>query len=251
VFQGTSVVGPLKEAGLLEQYKPSAATAFPNDIKDPEGYWTTESMLFLSATINTELVKAADAPKTYDDLLDPKWKDKMAWITAQSSGGAPGFIGTVLLSMGEQKAMEYLTKLAAQGIRNVPGNQRALTDQVISGQYPLALMTFTHHAVSSAEKGAPVKWLKIEPLVGVLDVAVLLKGRPHPNAGKLFLEYLLSADGQTIFQKAGSIPADPTVPAPYPELKPADGQFKAQFLTPTVLDANFDRWVGVYNKLFK
>jgi iron(III) transport system substrate-binding protein len=251
VFQGTSVVGPLKQANLLEPYKPAAAANFPEGFEDPDGYWTAEATLFAGATINTDLVPAADEPKTYEDLLDPKWKGKIAWITQESSGGPPGLIGTVLQSMGQDKGMDYLKKLADQQISNVPSNQRALTDQVIAGQYPLALTTFTHHAVASAAKGAPVKWLKIEPLTGILDVTMLLKGRPHPDAGKLLIEFILSPEGQAVFQEASSIPANPAVPGQHPELKPDTGGFKAVLLTPTLIDANFDNWVSIYHQLFK
>ncbi len=250
VFQGTSIVDPLAKAGLLEAYAPPSAANYPAGFRDPDRFWTVESTLFVGATINTDMVPAADEPHDYQDLLAPKWRGRIAWIAGQTSGGPPGFIGTILLSMGQEKGMAYLRQLAAQQIANVPVNQRQLTDEVIAGQYPLALTTFTHHAQLSAGQGAPVKWLKLQPLTAILDVAVLLKG-PHPYAGKLFLDYILSPEGQELFQKAGSIPADPNIPASMPGLKPEDGHFSVELLSPPVLDKGFDSWVAVYNTLFK
>lgn len=250
VHHGGGATGTLIAAGLVERYVPDPAKAYPAAYKDANGLWTAQVLNFLGASVNTSLVKPADEPKTYDDLLDPRWKGKIAWTTQMTQGGAPGFIGTVLLSMGQDKGMDYLRKLAPQMV-SVPANQRVVLDQVIAGEYPIAVATFTHHANISANAGAPVKWLKLEPLTANMDPIFLLKGGPHPNAGKLFIDFVLSKEGQEVFRDADYLPADPSVPARTPELKPEAGNFKAQMLTPQIVDQNLASWIAVYDKVFK
>ena len=106
---------------------------------------------------------AAQRPKSYDDLLLPYWKDKMVWKPNDISG-APGFIGNVLLSMGEERGMDYLRRLSKQNIKMVNASARAILDQVIGGEYAMSLQIFNHHAAISAKKGAPVDWVRLNPV---------------------------------------------------------------------------------------
>ena len=251
LYDGTAVTYRLAEAGLSEPYRPASAAGYPANEKGAKDGWTAVTIYVMTPAINTEMVKPADAPKTLDDLLDPRWVGKMAWTTDPTTSGPPGFIGAVLTELGQDKGMEYLRKLAKQRIINVPASQRVVLDQLIGGQYPLALMTFNHHSVISAEQGAPVRWLPLSPAVELPNPAGLIRGAPHPNAGKLMLEYVLSEEGQAIMRKAGYIPASPTVDAADPKLLPAKGGFKALTLSPEETGLNLDSWTAIYNELFK
>src|SRR3954471_20708586 len=99
-----------------------------------------------------------EAPKTYQDLLDPRWKGKMAWNPG-SMAGAIGFVGSTLMGMGEERGRAYLEALSRQQVVNIEASSRAILDQVIAGEYPMGLMMFNHHTVISAQKGAPSDWL--------------------------------------------------------------------------------------------
>jgi ABC-type Fe3+ transport system substrate-binding protein len=250
VHHGGSSVWPLFKAGALQNYKAEEAAGYPADLREANGIWTADALYFLVPAINTEMVTDAQAPHNLQDLLDPKWRGKIAWTTQMTQGGAPGFIGTILQSMGEQAGMDYLRKLASQKIVNVPANQRVVLDQVIGGEYPIALATFINHSAISQRDGAPVKALTLDPATETIDTLMLLKG-PHPNAGKLFIEFLLSQEGQEVFSKAGYIPARPNVPAVPATLKPEGGHFRAEVLSPEIVEANMARWIVVYNELFK
>lgn len=248
--EGSTVVETLKPAGLIQPFKPEGWDKLPAQYRDPEGYWTAVVLYFLVPAINTEMVKAGDEPKTLDDLLDPKWKGKMAWTAEMTIGGPPGFIAAVLKEKGEEKGREYLKKLSAQQIKTVPSNPRVVLDQVIAGQYPLALVTYNHHSVISSGKGAPVKWLKIEPAVGAMAMSVLLKG-PHPNAAKLLINYLLSPEGAQVIRNANYIPSNPKVEAKDPTLKPETGKFKTVTPSPDEIVANVGKWIAIYKEYFQ
>ena len=103
-----------------------------------------------SLAYNTKLVPPAQAPRSYADLLEPRFKGKFAW-NPNSVSGAYGFIGTVLKHMGEEKGIAYLRALAKQDITPVPMAIRAVLDRVIAGEYAIGLeMNGTHAHISAA-----------------------------------------------------------------------------------------------------
>ena len=157
--------------------------------------------------------------------------------TSSASAGA-GFVGVVLMEMGEDKGMDYLRQLAEQNVATIDIAARAIVDQVIAGEYAIGLQVFNHQSVISARLGAPVDWIAWNPSLAVLSVAGVTKGAPHVNAGKLFLDFLVSEEGQKIFSAANLIPVDPDVPAKSADLKPEVGHFRAIYLTPEELDVD-------------
>jgi iron(III) transport system substrate-binding protein len=251
VFDGTSTVVPLKKEGFVLQWLPDPAKAYPAAYKDPEGYWVANNLFFLTPGFNTALVPKGTEPRSYQALLDPKWRGKIAWSTSPTSSGGPGFIGTVLTEMGTESGMLYLRELSKQRIANIGSAAREVLDQVIAGEYLLALQIFNHHTVISAKKGAPVDWIKMEPVTGTLSVISVHKNAPHPNAAKLLVDFITSPEGQNIFRDAEYLPADPAVPALTPSLKPDEGRFRTHFFTPEQTEDNIVAWKKVYDDLFR
>jgi iron(III) transport system substrate-binding protein len=251
VFDGSNTVFPLGDAGLVESYQVESARPYPPELRDANGTWTALNVYFMTAGYNTDLVKGADIPKSFDDLLNPKWAGKMAWTTDPTVNGPPGFIQNILALKGEAPGMAYLKSLAAQKIVNIPASQRVVLDKVIAGEFPIGLMIFNHHAAISAEQGAPVAWARLEPLVSNANLISTVKGAPHPNAAKLFLEYVLSIEGQKEVAKSLYLPAHPQVQAQVPDLKPEAGAFKARIVTPDMLRAGEKGWTAIYQDLFR
>lgn len=251
VIDGGGVMIPtLVKAGVLDSYRPKSAEHYAATMKSADGYWTALTDNYLTAAINTDLISDADAPKTYQDLLDAKWKGRIIWPDLATLSGPPGLIGNILLTMGREKGLDYLRKLSAQKIIRIPGNQRQILDQVIAGQHALALMTLNHHAVISAERGAPVRWLKMEPLTQNFNIVSVVKNAAHPNAARLLIDFLASEDGQAIFREANYLPAHPKVDAKTPSLKPAAGGFKATAIMPEMADEQLAEWIKLYQELF-
>ena len=251
VVDGGNTVYPLRDAGLAESYKPKEAEVYPAEFKDSEGYWTGMSLQYLVAAVNTDMVGAKEVPQTYQDLLDPKWMGKIAWTNSPSTGGPPGFIGNILEAMGPEKGAQYLDRLATQQVANVPANQRVVLDQCIAGQYPLVLSVMNFHAAASIADGAPVRWLKLPPVLQTCNTIGIIKGSPHPAAARLFVEYMLSKEGQEVYRKAGYIPAHPDVPAPEPDLKPDIGKFAVNTITPSSYHASEAVWMDIYKRKFQ
>ena len=250
IFDGIANMLPLEEANLLVPFTVPNAADYPPELKAKDGYWNAVIMYVFTPGINTELLPKDKAPKTFQDLLDPKLKGKMAW-NGSSMAGAYGFVANILTTMGEEKGMAYLRALAKQQVVNVDASSRAVLDQVIAGEYWMNLMAFNHHTVISARKGAPCDWVKLEPAPVTLDALGLLKGAPHPNAARLLLEFLLSEEGQKVFQKNEYLPALPSVPAMVAGLRPNDGGFKANFMRPEEIHRQLPAWQKVTQELFR
>jgi ABC-type Fe3+ transport system substrate-binding protein len=251
VFDGTTTVVPLKKEGYVLQWLPEAAKAYPAEYKDPEGYWVANNLFINEPGINTSLVPKGTEPRTFADLLDPKWRGKMAWNGLPAMSGATGFIGNIFEDMGEEKGMAYLRELSKQQIANVAGAAREVLDHVIAGEYAIGIQIFNHHAVISAKKGAPVDWIKMEPATGNLSVISIHKNAPHPNAAKLLVDYIISREGQEVFREADYITADPAVPASDPNLKPEEGHFRVHFFTPEAIEANMPKWKRIFDEFFR
>ncbi|MEA2993202.1 MAG: iron(III) transport system substrate-binding protein [Alphaproteobacteria bacterium] len=251
VFDGTTGVEPLKKEGYVLKWMPDTVKDYPAAYKDAEQYWVATNLYILTPGFNTSLVPKGTEPRTLQALLDPKWRGHMAWGATPSSSAAPGFIGTVLKEMGDEKGMAYLRELSKQKIAGIGSSAREILDQVIAGEYSIALQIFNHHAVISAKKGAPSAWIPMEPATGVLSVISVHKNAPHPNAAKLLVDFLTSREGQQIYQAAEYLPADPAVPALDPSLKPEDGKFRAVFFTPQETNDKMEQWKKIFDDVFR
>src|SRR5512139_207098 len=201
VLDGTSTIVMLKKAGYIQRFSTPQLRDYPARIKEPQGYWAVPNLYFMTLGYNTKLVAPDEVPKSLNDLLNPKWKGKMVWNTSGGSG-APVFLGNTLLTLGEQKGMGYLKQLAAQNIAKSTASARAVMDMVVAGEYAIGINMFNYHAVISRAAGAPVDWQAIEPVPALVKTLGLAKNAPHPHASMLFIDFLLSKEGQKILQEA-------------------------------------------------
>ena len=250
LLDGTVTAAMIRRANFLQRFYSPHLAEHSAETRDPQGHWASTNVYFFSLGYNTRLVKPNELPKTYEDLLNPRWKGQMMWSTSRGSG-APMFIGNVLQSMGESGGKVYLQKLKAQNIAKTTASNRQLLDLVIAGEYPIALHIFNHHAHISKTAGAPVDWHVLEPATATLNTIALASRAPHPHASMLLLDFVLSEKGQKVFQQVNYLPSHPKVPAKQADLKPGGGRFtKALYITP---DAQFDKgneWVDYFNKQF-
>jgi ABC-type Fe3+ transport system substrate-binding protein len=249
VFDVTSGIHTLIDAHVAAAYQPPDAAHYPAVLKDPGGYWFGTNLYFLTVAYNTDLVK--DPPQTWDDLLDPRWKGHMAWTAELAAQGPPGFICNALTTKGPDKGMDYLHRFALQEPVSIASSPRAVLDQVVSGEHWLGIMMYNHHAAISAAAGAPVGWVKMEPLVGLFSIMGITKDAPHPNAARLFESYVLSPEGQAVFAANDYLPADPDVPARIADLKPEAGHFAVNYITPQMTRDDLPAWIKIYHEVFR
>jgi iron(III) transport system substrate-binding protein len=190
----------MKELGLTQSFSPPDASAYEAGFKDPDGHWINVHSLLNSMAYNTQLVRASEAPKKYEDLLAPRWKGRLG-VNVQD----PEWYVNLQRRWGKEKARSYLKALAAQqpGIRD--GHN--LTAQLLAaGEFHAVTNTYAHIAARIKGQGGPIQYVFDEPVITYVHPIALVKAAPHPNAGKLLLSFILSPEGQRMLRDQGRIP---------------------------------------------
>lgn len=249
VWDGAHAAEALKSARASVKYRSPAAAHYPPNLKDKDGYWTAGNIYIKGIAYNTRKVKGKDVPKTFNDLLDPKWKGQLAW-TPEATGGAD-FIGNVLDGMGDKAGRAYLDKLAAQDPAVVQVSSRQLVNLAIAGQYPVVIQAFNNHVAISRKDGAAIGFAPLDYASEELNPMGLTAGSRHPYAGRLLLDFILSEEGQQVFRKADYIPANPRVKPADPGLAPDTGHFKVNLLSPQLIEQKNPTWVDLFHELNK
>jgi len=154
--------------------------------------WVGVTMDVWTAAYNTEKVKAEDVPKGYEDLLDPKWKNKLG-VEAFNFA----WFGTLLQTMGEEKGRKLFSDIVSANGMSFRKGHSLLTSLVASGEVPLALTVYSWNPEQLKTKGAPIQGLALDPVIGQFSTLAVLGQSPHPNAALLFYDFMLD-EGQKI-----------------------------------------------------
>jgi iron(III) transport system substrate-binding protein len=195
----------LKKRGALSRYAPNEGASYPSQYKDPEGYWTSAYASGTLLGFNSRQVKRAEIPKTYEDLLNPRWKNALAIDSNKIEWFA------MLLKL---KGRSFMEKLAAQAPTLRDGNTLVL-QLLAAGEFPVAAGVYEYSVEDLKTKGAPVDWIGLEPVI-TYTVAVSLPSQPpRPFAAKLFIEWLLSKEGQEVVNQYGRVPIRDDVESRY------------------------------------
>jgi ABC-type Fe3+ transport system substrate-binding protein len=253
VIEGTGAGEEAVEANIARPFYAPAIAGFPEPYRNAAGLWAPTRLSYYGIAYNTKMVPPDQVPKNYDDLLDPRWKGKMAWRIG-SSTGTPLFLTNLRLAWGEPNAMAYFDKLKDQKIVNFgAGSARTLVDRVIAGEYAIALNIFAHHPLISKGKGAPVSSQLMDPVATTAATMSVVKGLHHPYAAMLLVDYILSKEGQGILARAEYFPVDPQV-APLPLLAPVVPRIAGMgenFVGPDKLIKYTDSSEEIFQKLFR
>ena len=147
--------------------------------------------LFVVA-FNTQKVKREEIPETYEGFADPKWRGKLAIESTDQE-----WLGAIVKYWGEERAMAFFRKLAVLKPEMRKGHV-LLAQLVAAGETPVGLTAYSANANSIKEKGGPIDWVPVEPLVGRPQGLAVMKNAPHPHAALLFADYVLSPEGQAL-----------------------------------------------------
>ena len=194
---------------LLQEVKSAhLADLIPQAIL-PHGEWVSTRINIFSAAYNPKLIKKEDLPKTYQDLLNPKWKGKLG-IEAED---ADWFAG-VIADLGEEAGLKLFRDIVAANGLSVRKGHTLLTNLVASGEVPLALTVYNYKAEQLKNKGAPIDWFVIgkNAIARPNGIGVARKS-PHPHAAVLFYEFCIT-DGQQIFLQRDFVPTSKKIDSP-------------------------------------
>jgi iron(III) transport system substrate-binding protein len=176
--------------------------------------WAATLLSVWVQAYNTTTVKKEDLPKTYADLLDPKWKGKLG-IEAKNQD----WFQTVADIMGGgDKGLKFFADLVAKNGISPRSGHTLLTNMVVSGEVPLALTVYNYMPEQAKKKGAPVEWFALEPAVARSNAVGVATRAKHPHAALLFHEYMLT-DAQALMVGIDYVPTNTTVPSPLKGVK--------------------------------
>lgn len=180
---------PMRERNLIASYLSPEYASLHDDLYDAKGFWTTVYLNTLVLGYNTKTIGRGDLPKTYNDLLKPQYKEKFI-IDIENHD----VFVALSREWGQEKAVNYFQALAKQ----VPIFLRGNTNRANFVSVGERSMTFVYAQVIERMKqaGAPVDWIPLEPVAVELNVAMVAAKAAHPNAARLFIDYLVSKEGQ-------------------------------------------------------
>ena len=196
--------------------------------------WAIAQITLYVLAYNTSLIKKEDLPKSYRDLQDPKWKGKLGVESTDSI-----WLHVVSDSLGGDSGLAFFRQLKAKNDLSVRTGHSLLANMVAAGEVPMALNVYQYKAIQLKRSGAPVDWLALDPALAFTTSVGLMKNAPHPNAGRLFYEFMLK-DGQEVMASIDDMPSNTKVASP---LKGT----KVTFMDPTAALKNRQKWEDSFN----
>jgi iron(III) transport system substrate-binding protein len=183
----------LKHKGHSTSYLSPELKAFPAGSFDPQGYWSSTEVTPLVLAFNTSLVRSDEAPRSYQDLLQPKWRGKMNFGSDEYA-----WYSVMLDGMGKAKGLDFMKALARQQL-HIPGGSSIMRLQLmLAGESAIAVAARGRRATEYKEKGAPIDYRLLDPYPGEPNGLALMRRAAHPYASILFIDWMLSEEGQTV-----------------------------------------------------
>jgi iron(III) transport system substrate-binding protein len=229
-----------REQLLQKMNSPYVEQELLPEVMPPHGEWAPDRLNLLVYAYNTRLVKAADVPKSWEALLDPKWKKR---IGVESTNVE--WFAALVKSLGENAGLELFRRMADNGLAVRTGHNHSAV-LVAAGEIPLMLGIYSHDADRMKAKSAPVDWFILPPAV-VLPSAVSVSRRaPHPNAAALFYDYMLT-DGQRFYMDVHRVPANKNYDTPVRRLVRERQAVQIVNARETIDD--YEKWLDLYKRI--
>jgi iron(III) transport system substrate-binding protein len=190
----------MQKEGVFAKYTSPAAADYPKSLIDPNlgpNYRT----LLIGIVYNKDLIKPADAPKSFEDLVKPQYKGKLIMPDPTQHTTTTQWVASLPKLLGKERAEKFIRELAA----TKPILAESLlppVERAVSGEVPIAI-TLLHYTYVFAQKGAPLDYVRMPRLLGDANYVALANKAPHPNAGKAFIDYFLDEECMNLMSKLG------------------------------------------------
>jgi len=199
--------------------------------------WFPDRMNYFVVGYNTTKVKRGDIPATYEGFTDPKWKGRIALEATDAE-----WMATLIKTSPGNKGTDLVRKIAALQPSLRKGHV-LLASLVAAGEVPVGLAMYNSNIETLKRKGAPIDFVPVQPVVARPQGIGVARNAPHPNAAALFAEFVLSPDGQKLFESMGRVPASTKITSEF-------NKFPFVVIDPvTVLD-EATKWDKQWNDLF-
>jgi iron(III) transport system substrate-binding protein len=225
-----------REKVLIAGNSPYLNELIPQAIPSHKEWIATRLNIFTCA-YNTKLVKKEELPKTYQDLLDPKWKGKLS-VEADDSD----WLAETVMKMGEEKGLALFREIARKNAVSVRKGHTLLSNLVASGEVPLALTVYNYKIEQMKNSGAPIDWFALDPTIARPNANGVARNAPHPHAALLFQDFELT-EGQVILGKRDFIPTSTKVPSTL-------NKMPLTFANPKTTLDDGQKWNKIYDDIF-
>ncbi len=191
----------LVEKGLLARYQSPEREAYIEALRDKDGYWNATYLNAVTMAYNSRMLKPEEVPHNYQELLQPKWKGKMGFVLSHTE-----WYFAMLQAMGEEKGRQYMESLSKQNIHSRIGSS-LMNQLMMAGEFPLLISQYPTGVEELKKTGAPIDWVPLDPwFVYPIGIAITAKNS-HPAAARLYVDFILSDEGQNSMRQLSRIPA--------------------------------------------
>jgi iron(III) transport system substrate-binding protein len=225
-----------REKQLAPLDVPSVADV-PSEIVPAHGYYAPTRLTLYVMSYNTRLVAPGEVPRSYADLLQPRWNGKLAL----EADDVPWF-ASVVKSMGETPGVAYFNRLAAMKPSMRKGHT-LMAEMVAAGEIEVAIDTHVQGIARLKEKGAPIEWKPLQPAFGQPSSVGVARRAPHPQAARLLADFMLSREGQQIIKSRNRVPSSRAVDSPL-------NKFQYRLIDPAIALDEWDKWSKLWSSLF-
>ena len=230
---------PENEAAYREKLLQEVRSPFQADLiaqaLPSHHHWVGFSIDVWVSAYNTNKIKKEDLPKTYQDLMDPKWKGLLG-IEANNQA----WFGSLLNEMGEESGLKTFNAIMSTNGMSFRKGHSLLTMMVSSGEVPLALTVYSWIPEQLKQKGAPIEYFPLQPLMAQTSTIGMLKKAPNPNAAVLLYDFLIS-DGQKLLADAAFIPVSKKISNPFLNVP-------MKFVDPSMAIDHQAKWLKVFEE---
>jgi iron(III) transport system substrate-binding protein len=222
---------------LLEEFWSPQFVNIPPQGFAKHRHYVADRFNFFTIAYNTRLVKPDEVPNSYEDLLHPRWVGKLG-IEASDTD----WFGSIVKHMGEAKGLEFFRKLAQMKPQMRTGHT-LMAELVSSGEIPIAATIYNHNAERLAVNGAPIKWKALNPTFGRPNGVAVAKRAERPHAAMLFIDFMLSLEGQRLIKERNRVPASNKVDSHL-------NDFPYEMIDPVVVIDEAEKWEKIWSQLF-
>ena len=211
----TDLMPVLLDAKVLGRYEAPSRSIFPAQGKGD--YYTNMNYAFRIFSYNPKKLERKDVPKSWNDLLQPKWKNEILFDESSLEE-----VVSLIAAWGKERTREYFTKLSQQQLLIRVGRDTT-TQMMMAGEAPVAVTTYAYNSESLKAKNAPIDWVAQDLIPTLMYPLTVARNAPHPHTAALFYDFLLSEQGQKLIATEGRVVAHPKVDPMYPRMKELQG----------------------------
>lgn len=226
-----------REKVLAAVKSPYLTQLIPQALR-PHGDWVGTRLNVFVQAWNTKLVKKEELPKTWEDLLNPRWKGRLG-IEAEDQDWLSG----VCAELGEARGIKLFKDIVATNGVSVRKGHTLLAQLVVSGEIPFALTVYNYKAEQLKDKGAPIDWMSIGTPIARANGVAVVKAAPNPHSAVLFYDYEIGEEGQKILAGRDFVATSSKVENPF-------AKTGLRFVDSGKMLDEGDKWTKLYAELF-